>query len=250
MDADSTAEFDELVGDFLSNDAGTPSLGSGSVSTDEIDALTGLLGLTTLSAPYISQLESMDYSAFVPEALRAEDAAASQRSRQLAAALADAVREDDNDAPVPLVLDASDLPPEIRHATGEKFDVEALLRAARAKAAADAQAAAAAPVDDDDALPGAGARTAQAAGDNMQEAQRLLALLEEKMRRQLGEEGDDDDSAAAYAQLLSAAAGGSGSEGQGSAEAGRKRGREANVNVNGDAGAGPSDWRSAPPQKL
>ena len=178
----------------------------------DVDAIVGLLGLTLLSPPP----PPLDGA---PPA-GAADAAARQRARDLAA-LADG----DDDAPLPLVLDARDLPDGVRRRAGDAFDMDALLRAAeqRRQQQQQQQPAGSPPPPEGNVAPPTGA----ASELNREEAHRLLALLSDKLQpaRAFGSDSHDD-SAAAFARVLAATMAAGGADTDPPHEAGRKRVRD------------------------
>ena len=224
-------------------------------SDAEADALSALLEMTGLAdevARYRSPLDDKDsFASLLPEQLLAEDASRSQRSRKVASIMADLLKDDDDKEggpePIPLVLDASDLPPELRRQPDEKFAVEKLLGAAKVRAQADAsnssasaasssQSAGQAPQSDDFDEMSSSAAARSDASFNPEESDRLLEILTERLRQRATAEADD---AAAYAELLSAAGQPAANTSSDDKEAGHKRSRD-----------NEGDWRSGAPERL
>ena len=232
----STDDFDDL-----------PPPSSKALSTapgdDEIDALTGLLAMAGLSSePYRSPLLESSFDDGLPPEFKAQDAAQSQRSRQVAKLLAEAAKVDSDfdSAPegIPLTLDATDLPEEVRRKAGDKFNVEELLKAAKENAAQSESSSREAVQPLDASISSAD----DTESHSKAEAEQLLSMLQERLK---AAESNDDD-AAAYAELLASTGfqlqSGAGANSSGAdAEAGKKRGRN---------DALPADWRSQPPEAL
>lgn len=213
--------------------------GGGGTNCDDADVLAALLSLSSLddvlNAP--ADREPLAPPGYAEWARASGDATAAH-SRALEALLQagragggsagrggagdDGGGDADDSAPIPLVLDASGLPAELRRGAGQRFDAEGLLGAMRAGLQRAAQSASGdgstkpdgaqhsgeMELDDggDDAAFAAAAGAASAAeGGGVEDSQAVLAALAERLRRRRA-----DDDAAAYRELWAAVHGSNG----------------------------------------
>jgi len=201
MDADDDGEMGAAA-EAVASSGGPSASGttaSGTTAEDELVALASLLGLfdPSLAPPPRSSLDD-DGAVALPDALAAEaraDAAdTSRRSRHIAALIATVAAEiaEGGDA-IPVTLDATGLPEDVRRQPTDSLDVEAM--AAEAAGAASARRTASAARDASGGGDGHGEPPAEeplgeaeddGSGDGVltsEEERRLLAVLQADLAR-------------------------------------------------------------------